>query len=223
MFDFLDDNHKIKLKTRLNWLWRDIKGIYHDTRYKIRNRRVWRKTLNGIRPWEGFGGLITVMQTHLRDYMETEERYGHSALEERERCVASVKATLELLERMKEPDDYYHRLKDAVDARYPKYKTLITRYKRGGFCCSGEFVAQGVGWTGMEWGKDPREGYFEFIKGKFELAESPDQAETDRRLAELHQYHIDKEAAYKQARDESDADFARLAELLRENLYDWWD
>jgi hypothetical protein len=23
--------------------------------------------------------------------------------------------------------------------------------------------------------------------------------------------------------EESDADFARLAELLRENLYDWWD
>jgi hypothetical protein len=23
--DFLDDNHKIQLKTRLNWLWRDIK------------------------------------------------------------------------------------------------------------------------------------------------------------------------------------------------------
>jgi hypothetical protein len=133
MFDFLGDNHKIKLKTRLDWLWRDIKGRYSDTRYKIRNRRVWRKTLNGIRPWEGFSGLLAVMQTHLRDYMETEEKYGHSALEERERCIASVKETLEVLERMKDPDEYDHRLLEAVDARYPEYKSLITRYKRGGF------------------------------------------------------------------------------------------
>jgi hypothetical protein len=46
---------------------------------------------------------------------------------------------------------------------------------------------------------------------------------TDSLLAELRQYHIDKEAACKQAHEESDADFARLAELLHENLYRWWD
>jgi hypothetical protein len=57
--------------------------------------------------------------------------------------------------------------------------------KDGGSFHSGEFVAQGNGWAGMESGKDPREEYFEFVNGKFELAESPDQAETDRAIAEL--------------------------------------
>jgi len=221
--DLLDDSHKISFRTRLGWRWRDIKGTYHDICYRRRNRRVWRETLNKIRPWEGFDGLLTVMQTHLRDYMVTEEKYGHTAEEERNRCIASVKETLDLLERMKSPDEYYFRLKAAVDARYPDYKSLITHYKHGGTGSSGDFVAQGDGWTGKEAGNDPREGYFEFADGKFELAKSPDQAETDRLLAELCQYHADTETAYHQAEAESDADFARLAELLRENMYSWWD
>lgn len=163
------------------------------------------------------------MQTHLRDYMKTEEKCGHSAEEERNVCIASVKETLALFERMKEPDEYYHRLKEAVDARYPEYKSLITHYKNGGTGSSGNFVAQGDGWTGKEAGKDPREGYFEFVDGKFELTQSPDQAETDRLLAQLKQYYIDTENAYHQAKAESDADFARLAALLREHMYSWWD
>ncbi|MDR2648245.1 MAG: hypothetical protein LBB94_00785, partial [Clostridiales bacterium] len=186
--DFKYDSHKISLKTRLEWAWRDLKGKYHDMRYRIRNRRVWRKTLNEIRPWEGFHGLLTVMQTHLRDYLEIEEKYSHTAEEERNRCIASLKETLSLLERMNDPDEYYHRRKEAVDDRYPKYKSLITHYKNGGSSTSGDFVAQGGGWVGQEAGKDPREGYFEFINGEFELTESPDQTETDRLLAELRQY-----------------------------------
>jgi hypothetical protein len=134
-----------------------------------------------------------------------------------------VKETLALLERMKEPDEYHHRLKQAVDAVYPNYKSLITRYKNGGSGSSGDFVAQGVGWTGKEAGANPREGYFEFVNGKFELAQSPDQAETDRLLAQLQQYYADAENAHIQARTESDADFERLAALLREHMYSWWD
>jgi hypothetical protein len=219
----LNNDREIKLKTRLDWLWRDIKNTFDNTYYGMRNRRVWRKTMNGIRPWESFDGLLTVMQTHLRDFMEWEEKHGISVAEERELCIASVKETLEILERMKDPDAHYARLKDAVDARYPKYKSLIIRFKDGGSIHSGEFVAQGDGWAGQESGKGARVGYFEFVDDKFELAESPDPAETDRLLAELRQYHIDKEAAYRQAGDESDADFARLAELLHRNLFDWWD
>jgi hypothetical protein len=74
--DLFADDRKIALKTRLGWKWRSVKGAYHDFRYRRRNRRVWRETLNEIRPWEGFHGLLTVMQTHLRDYMETEEKHG---------------------------------------------------------------------------------------------------------------------------------------------------
>jgi len=221
--DLMDKSHKISFKTRLEWRWRDVKVAWHDMRYRRRNRRVWRETLNEIRPWEGFHGLLTVMQTHLRDYLETEEKYGHAAEEERNRCIASVKKTIGILEHMKSPDEYYFRLKAAVDERYPDYKSLITHYKKGGTSSSGDFVPQGSGWVGKEAGKDPREGYFEFADGRFELAGSPDQAETDRLLAELRQYHEDTQNAYKQAELESNADFARLGELLRENMYSWWD
>jgi hypothetical protein len=221
--DLLDGDRKIPFKTRIGWKWRHFKENYHDFRYRRRNRRVWRKTLDEIRPWEGFHGLLTVMQTHLRDYMKTEEKYGHSAEEERDACIASVKETLALLERMKEPDGYHHRLKEAVDARYPDYKSLITHYKNGGTGSSGDFVAQGDGWVGKEAGLNPREGYFEFADGKFELAQSPDQTETDRLLAQLQQYYADTETAHTQAQIESDADFERLAALLKEHMYSWWD
>ena len=71
--DFMDRKHKITFKKRMKWRWRDIKGMWHSLRYRRRNRHVWRKTLSEIRPWEGFHGLLTVMQTHLHDYIETEE------------------------------------------------------------------------------------------------------------------------------------------------------
>jgi len=221
--DFWERDHKISFTTRLKFRWRYINEAWRDMRCRKRNHRVWDETLNEIRPWNGYNGLLTVMQTHLRDYMESEEKGGHSAEEERNRCIASVKQTLDLLERMKEPDEYYHRLREAVEARYPDYKSLITHYKKGGTSTSGNFVAQGNGWTGMEAGNDPRAGYFEFIDGKFELASSPDQDETDRLLSELNQYHKDIENAHHQAEVDSDADFALLAELLRENMYSWWD
>ena len=223
LFDSIEKDNKISLKTRMKWRWRDIKNAYHDVCYRRRNRRVWRKTLDEIRPWEGFHGLLTVMQTHLRDYMETEEKHGHSAEEERNRCIASVKKTLDILERMKEPDEYYFRLKAAVDARYPDYKSLITHYNKGGVGSSGNFVAQGGGWVGMEAGKDPRIGYFEFINGKFDLVQSPDQTETDRLITELGQYNKEIQNAYKQAEADLHVDFARLAELLKDNMYSWWD
>ena len=221
--DLWERGRKISLKTQIGWKWRDIKGAWHDLCHRRRNRRLWCETLNEIRPWDGFHGLLAVMQTHLRDYMELQQNYGHTATEERDRCVASAKETLELLKRMQEPDDYYHRLKEAVDVRYPDYKSLITHYKNGGSSHSGDFVAQGNGWVGQEASKDSREGYFEFVDGKFMTAKSPGQAETDRLLTQLQQYHEDTQVAFCQAQTESDADFARLFELLREHLYSWWD
>jgi len=222
MFDE-DKKYKIGLKTRINWIWRDIKGVFYDVKYVIRNRFKWRKTINGLRPWEGFDGLINVMQTHLRDYIETEEKYGHSEEEYKKNKIATAKETVEILERMRDPLGYSTKRRDEVEMRYPKYKKLITEYEYGGTSFSGDFVAQGNGWVGKESGKDPREGYFEFVDGRFELADSPDKTETDRLLAELAMYHGEIDNAYRQAEIDSDKDFDRLSELLKENFYTWWD
>ena len=221
--DILNRNKKPGIATRIGWKWRSLKDNYHDAKNGRRNRKIWRKTICGLRPWDGFGGMINVMQTHLRDYVETEEKYGCS-LEEHKQCkIATAKETVELLERMKEPHDYMFRRREEVDEKYPKYKHLITHCARGSVSTSGDFIAQDSGWVGIEAGKDPREGYFEFVGGRFELAESPDPDETGRLLIQVKQYHQDIHDAYRQAEVDSDADFDRLAELLKENMYTWWD
>ena len=79
MFESLrNDNGKINIGLRLNWLWRDITKFFYDIKWAIRNHFKWRKIIRNLRPWKGFHGLITVMQTHLRDYIEIEEKYGHT-------------------------------------------------------------------------------------------------------------------------------------------------
>jgi len=223
--DIFDDDERVQisLKTRIGWKWRDMKGKYYDFKYAVRNRYKWRKTLNSLRPWEGFDGLIQVMQTHLRDYIETEERYGHSLEEYKNHKIATAKETIELLDRMKEPDEYIHRRRKEVKAKYPEYKSLITKYNNGGTSFGGSFVAQGDGWVGLESGKNLRKGYFEFIGGRFELADSPDQSETNRLLDELVRYNEELDEAYNQAQVDSDKDFERIGQLLKENLYSWWD
>ena len=222
MFDD-HDNVKIDLVTRLGWKWRSVKGFYHDVRYTFMNHFKWRKTLRRIRPWEGFSGLIDVMQTHLTHYVDCEEKYGHSEESFREGKINSAKEVIALLERMQEPIDYSIRRRDEVDARYPEYQSLITEYKQGGSCHSGRFVAQGKGWVGYESGANPRRGYFDFINGVFELAESPNQVETDKLLAELDEYDKEVTAAYKHAEADSEADFDKLGQLLKKHLYSWWD
>jgi len=162
------------------------------------------------------------MRTHLKDYIETEEKYGHSEEEYKKNKIATAKETVEILERMKDPMEYSSKRRDEIEAKYPKYQYLITQYEHSR-CYSGDFVGQGNGWVGKESGKDPREGYFEFVNGTFELTESPDQNETIRLLAELAKYHEEIDEAYKQAEVDSDKDFKRLGELLKENLYTWWD
>ena len=74
--DFLDDTkkQKISLGLRFYWLWRDIKRAFYDFKYSIRNHFKWRKTINKIRPWEGHDGLLSIMITHLNDYIDTEEK-----------------------------------------------------------------------------------------------------------------------------------------------------
>jgi hypothetical protein len=57
---------------------------------------------------------------------------------------------------MKEPDEYLHKPRKEVDARYPEYKGIVTIYKNGGSCYSGDFIPQGNGWVGKESGNDPR-------------------------------------------------------------------
>lgn len=225
MFDFADGagGKKIDLKIRLNWKRRNVVSAFYDFKYVIRNHIKWHRTLCRLRTWEGFDGLLRVMQTHLHDYADCEERYGIAEENYKEQKISTVKGTLEILDRMSKPDEYIQRLREKVNAKYPKYKTLITEYTNGGSCHSGYFVAQGNGWAGCESGKNPREGYFEFINGIFELTTSPDQAETDRLLEELREYHREIDTAYKQAETDSDSDFEKLGRLLKENMYSWWD
>jgi len=64
--------------------------------------------------------------------------------------------------------------------------------------------------------------YFEFIDGRFEIAASPDEAETHRILSELMRYQEEVSEAYNQAELDSDRDFERLGQLLKDNLYTWW-
>ena len=222
MFDDFDFDKKPSLRIRLGWEWRRITDKYYDIKHTIRNHSKWHKTMREIRSWEGFSGMLCVMQTHLQDYLETEEKYGMSEETYKSGKIASIKGTLEVLARLQEPDEYHRRLLDTVDARFPDYKSLITRYK-GSTCTSGKFVAQDNGWVGCESGKDPREGYFEFVNGRFELAQSPGQVETGRLLVQLRDYQAERNAAYEQAEADCEADFDKLYLLLKEHLYTWWD
>jgi hypothetical protein len=161
MFDDILDGskrRKINISLRIYWLLRDIKWFFYDVKYTIRNHVKWRKTIKKIRPWEGFDGLFHVMLTHLKDYIETEEKYGHSEEEYKKNKIAAAKETVELLERMKNPDSYSEKRREEVTSRYPDYKTLITEYRNGGSSFSGDFIAQGNGWTGKEGGSNPRTG-----------------------------------------------------------------
>lgn len=178
MFDDIFEDgkkRKIKFKTRLGWQWHRIKDIYYDVKHTASNHIKWHKALKELRPWEGFNGLFIIMQTHLQDYVLCEEKYGYSEEKFKKHKIKTAKDTIALLERMKEPDEYLHRRREEVEKRYPKYKSLITEYKAGGSCSSGDFIAQGNGLAGEEAGKDPRKGYFEFVNGRFVLAESPDK------------------------------------------------
>ena len=226
MFDDIidkSDKCKITIWLRFSWLWRDIINTMYDLKFAVRNYFKWRKTIKELRPWEGFDGLISVMITHLNDYIETEEKYGHSEEEYKKHKVAAAKETVEILERMKDPDKYLDKPLKEVKSNYPEYKGLVTNYKNGGSSFSGDFVAQGDGWAGTESGKDPRKGYFEFIDGLFVVTKSPDKNETDRLLMQLEKYHEEVHEAYQQGNMDSDRDFERLGHLLKENLYSWWD
>jgi hypothetical protein len=100
------------------------------------------------------------MMKHLIDYIKTEEKYGGSEQNYKKRKVAAAKETVRILRRMRDPMAYSTRRRDEVDKKYPKYKSLITKYSNGSTDSSGDFVAQGKGWVGKEAGKDPREGVF---------------------------------------------------------------
>lgn len=224
LFDDIEiENSKIDLKTRIKWMCKDIKDFLGKLKQGIQNRRKWRKAVTELRSWNGYSGLISVMQTHLRHYIEYEEKYGHSEESCRKRKIATAKETIELLERMTEPMDYSSKRLEDVTVKYPDYKSLITDYANGSRSSSGDFIPQGNGWAGTEAGEDPRKGYFEFVNGRLELATSPDQAETDRILAQIHEYYDEIHKANAQADTDSQEDFDRLAQLFKENFYTWWD
>jgi len=227
--EMFDDFHertgkrKITLALRIKWFFQRISDSLYNLKYAFRNHCKWRKTINELRPWEGYSGLIGLLITHLNDYIETEKKYGHSEEEYKKKKIASAKETVEILERMKDPDEYLSKARNEVDERYPKYKGLVTNYKKGGSSYSGDFVQQGNGWVGEKGGKDPRRGYFEFINGRFQLTQSPDQTETDKLLNQMDKYHEEVHKAYEKGNNDSDKDFERLGELLKSHMYTWWD
>ncbi|MDR0313618.1 MAG: hypothetical protein LBI14_08465 [Treponema sp.] len=104
MFDGLLDS-KISFKTRLSWLGRRISDAWYDFHYTVKNWAKWRKTISGLRPWEGFAGVLTLVQKHLKDYLETEEKYGHSEKSCREVKIKSIKECLEILERFQKREN----------------------------------------------------------------------------------------------------------------------
>ena len=222
MFDDYYDQ-KIRISTRIRWLWLHIKGLIFDKKHIIRNLLVWRKTLKKIRPYEGFHGMLKVMMTHLNDYIRYEENHGHSHDDCRFEKITTAKETVEIIVRLSSPESYITRRTDDINARYPDYKMLISEYRTGGRGCSGSFVPQENGWVGEESGKDPRKGYFEFRDGKFEVVESPDITETNRLLEQLSNYNKEQCAAYNQAELDADEDFNRLHQLLKDNIFNWWD
>jgi len=214
---------KISLKRRLGWRWQHTKELFSDLKFTLRNHIRWHKTISELRPWTGFGGVIDVMITHLKDYVAYEEQFGHSTAECKNEKISSANAVIELLARIKEPEEYPNRRCQEIKRKYPEYKYLITKYDNGSTDLSGDFVAQGSGWTGIESGTNPREGYFEFVDRKFELITSPDQQSTDQLLSEIRQYRDELSAAYKLAEVDSDKDFECLGQLLKDNLYTWRD
>jgi len=224
-FDIIynQDKRKISFATRMGWKCRRFKDWYYNKKHMIRNHVKWRKTLYQLRPWDGHGGLILLMQTHLRDYITCEEKYGIAEETYKQQKLETARETVALLERMKDPSEYLRKWQEEVKARYPNYQYLISEYEHGGTSYSGDFIAQGNGWVGIESGEDPHEGYFEFLDGKFERVESPSRRETDRLLNEIKAYRREITAAYEQAEVDSKQDFERLHELLSENLYAWWD
>ena len=222
-YDDVDDGRRPRLKNRIRWMWRDFTHAFGTFKRTVRNHVKWHKTMKKLHPWAGYDGLFDVMQTHLRDYLLYEEKFGHSVKEYRNNKIATVKETLELLERMSDQDGYWIRRTDEVDSRYPKYGSHVIEYVDGGSSSGGCFVAQGNGWAGIEGGENPREGYFEFVGDKFELAASPDPSKTEKLLEEIMQYAKESHDARKQAEIDSDNDFEKLKQLLKENLYSWWD
>ncbi|MDR2560162.1 MAG: hypothetical protein LBC63_00095, partial [Holophagales bacterium] len=205
----------------LRWQWERITWAFSDFKRSIRNHIKWHKAMKKLRPWMGNDALSIAMRTHLEDYLLNEEAFGRAMKVDNSSTVASLKETIELLGRMRDSDEYIDKRWVEVQSRYPKYESHIKEYIDGSSYFGGSFVAQGSGWAGMEAGDDGREGYFEFVDGKLELAASPDQHETNRLLEELHQYHQDIQNAFEQAEKDLDEDFDRLHRLLKENLYTW--
>ena len=65
--EIVEGKRRVRLKTRLGWKWCNLKGKYYDLILAVRNSFKWRKTISRLRPWEGFDGLLRVMQKHLNE------------------------------------------------------------------------------------------------------------------------------------------------------------
>lgn len=224
MFDKLfEEDRKIKLSTRISWMWRRVTDLYYNIKWSIRNHIRWHRALSSIRPWDGCDGMITVMKEHLQDYLLTEVKYGHSHPEYKKAKMDSVRDTVNLLERMRDSHAYLSRRQDAVESHYPKYLYMITEHEDGSVSYSGDFIDYDAGFVGTESGSNPQEGYFELIDGRFELVYGNDLDEVARLLNQIKSYYKERQEAYDLAQQDSDNDFEKLKQLLQDNMYSWWD
>jgi hypothetical protein len=216
---------KITIIDKLQWLGKDICNVYYKVKYTLSNWLKWSKTIAKLRPYEGFEGVLTLTQKHLKDYLEAEIKFGHSEETHKNEKIASVKECLEILERLQK-DDYANCLIEQIDARYPKYQKLVTRYSDESSSYSGDFYPYKNGWVGFESGANPRRGYFEFINGTFEsmaLSDVHMVNDVEEILNQIDNYHADVTDAYKQALTNEKNDKKRLGKILNRHFFTWWD
>ena len=147
---------KIDFKTHLKFKKIRFKHFYYDLKHAVANYRRYWKIIADIRCWDGHHGMLTLMIHHLEYYIETEIKYGNAEESYKDRKVAAAQQTVKILRRLRNYDGYAEYRRELVEKKYPKYIELVSEYKHGGSCYSGNFIAYKNGYVGIVAGKDPR-------------------------------------------------------------------
>lgn len=221
MFDDLDSNIKFSIKDKISSTKLKIKDFCYDLSYGITNWIKWFKVISKLRPWEGFDGVLQVAKHHLKDYLNYEIHYGHTEDDYRQEKIHKIKRCLELIEKIQK-DEYEIILMDAINQKYPKYYRMVSKTKTG-VCYSGKFVKFKDGWVGIEGGNNPRKGYFILKDGKFVIANSPNEEESNLLLKQMIQYEKDIKNALQESKECRDKDLNELSAILKEGFFSFWD
>lgn len=210
-----------RLKDGVVFKYKKAKEAYYDICHIFINHFRWHKTLKQIRPWEGFEGMLRLMETQLKHHIKQTQKHSIASQVYRDKSIKSAATAIRVLRRLR-AQDYLSRRTEQVRAKYPKYKYHITEYTNS-TSYSGNFVEYKGGWVGRESGKDPRSGYFEFVNGRLAQKPSPNEAETDKLLAQIDSYNQEMSKAYALAKNDNERDFERLHKILKNSMYTWWD